>query len=542
MPETEVLVVGAGPSGLLLAAELARRGITCRIVEQAPARRTAPKAINLHSRSLEVFADLGIAEEAVALGNKVGRLNTYSVHDGLARPLVSVDLRRLDTPFPFTLTLPQPETERLLEERAAAHRVLVERGTRFAGLTQDEDAVFAELERAGSGEREVVRARWLVGCDGINSTVRESLGLSFDATRYPLELLCADVRLDWDLPHDEAHVFLSAHGTLRTMPMPGSGRWRLVADVPVQPDGANGDDLLRLQTIVTERGAKAVLHERTWCSRFATYRYFSPEYRIGRVLFAGDAAHVHSPLGAQGMNLGLQDSYNLAWKLALVAGDGWQPSLLDSYESERRPVADSVLKHTDRSTRLIGIRGGLAEAVRNTVGRAAFRLPAVQRRLARNSVELSVHYRHDQLNLDDSEGVLRRPRSAPVPGDRAPDTSFGPPESRRRCHDLLRGRGYVLLLFAGDSQDSGLPGIVEEVRKEYGGKVLPRLVTARSAWAGGPDSLVLDPGGELHRCWGARAGHLYLVRPDGYIGYRSSHASAEGVRRYLRSVRGLTAG
>jgi 2-polyprenyl-6-methoxyphenol hydroxylase-like FAD-dependent oxidoreductase len=509
--------------------------VECRLVEQAMSRRTAPKAINLHTRTLEIFDVLGIADEAVTLGSRVGRLNSYSVA-GRVRPITRIDLTGLDSRFPFTLTLPQPETERLIEQLAAKHGVLVEWGTRCTGVTRDGDAVIARLEHGPGGEAEDVRAAWLVGCDGIDSTVRESVGVPFSRMRYPDDVLCADVRLDWDRPHDEAHVFLSRRGTLRCMPMPGSQRWRLVADLAPHTAGRipSQPDLEHLQALVDARGISAGLHDLTWCSRFNIYRCSAADYRVGRVMLAGDAAHVHSPLGAQGMNLGLQDAYNLAWKLSLVLSGRCEPGLLDSYAEERRAIARGVLRRTDRNTRLIGARGAVARAARNMAGRLFLGLPAAQKRLGRTGAMLTMNYRSSR----------RWFRRGPVPGDRAPDTEFGPVGHRIRCHDLLRGTGHVLLLFGGAGGSRvrrALLDLVAQVGPRWGDNVRPYLVlTGPPAPAQGEPaaSVLYDPDGDLHRSWHARAGHVYLVRPDGYVGYRAKAPDVAGISRHLGSLFG----
>lgn len=551
---TEVLVVGAGPTGLLLAAELARRGVACRIVEQGAARRTAPKAINLHTRTLEVLDDLGIADQALALGHRVHRLNSYSVPGEptrRARQVMRVDLTMLDSRFPFTLTLAQPETERLIEQRCTELGVQVEWGTRFAGLSQDGRSVVARLERPGGQGTEAVQVAWLVGCDGIDSTVRTTIGVPFEGSRYPCDLICADVRIGWERPHDEAHVFLAKNGTVRCMPMPGPGRWRIVADVPSEPGagsrggtGKTNNLLDELQSLVHARGMSVALSDLTWGSRFNIYRYFAPAYRVGRVILAGDAAHVHSPLGAQGMNIGLQDSYNLAWKLQLVLQGASRPELLDSYEEERRAIANGVLRRTDRNTRLIGAQGALAQSARNTSARILLQLPPVQQRLGRTGAQLAMNYRNSRLVRDDAGPVRRKLSRGPSAGDRAPDTEFGPSGGRLRCHDMLQGTGHVLLFFQGKSiGKTPAPAALLQATQEAGvchdGTL--RLLTISAGQAQRPATadgvtVVPDPGGELHRCWHAAAGSLYLVRPDGYVGYRTTSADTSGLSRYLTTI------
>jgi 2-polyprenyl-6-methoxyphenol hydroxylase-like FAD-dependent oxidoreductase len=514
-----VLIVGAGPTGLTLAADLARRGVVARIVEAAPDRSGAVRAINVHSRTLEVFDDLGIADEALAEGNRVHTINVWRASGGSLRRLRRIDLSGLDTAFPFSLTLQQPQTERLLEVCAARHGVRVERPVRCVGLALEEGGVTVRLEHLTSGQVESAHYDWVVGCDGGHSVVREQAGVPFLGKDYREVLVSADVYLDWDLPHDEANVFFSPHGSLRCMPVPGNGRWRLIGELPPEPDGAKpqAPTFDGLQELVRLRGAPAILRSQNWLGTFVIHCRMAPRYRTGRVLLAGDAAHVHSPTGAQGMNFGIQDAYNLGWKLALVVRGRALSELLDSYEAERRPLAERLLERTDKTTRRTHARSPLVRALRNS----AIRLGSMQRRQLRGSMELALRYRDSPI-LDPDGGVLRR---GPQPGERAPEFTFGPPAGRRRMHELLRGTRPVALLVAGSDDPSRLAGIVATLEERFGHEVAVLLLDAAT-----------DPDRTARRRWGVRGDAAYVVRPDGYVGFRCAPADAARIVSHLDGI------
>jgi 2-polyprenyl-6-methoxyphenol hydroxylase-like FAD-dependent oxidoreductase len=534
--ERTVLIVGAGPTGLVLAADLARRGVTCRIVEEADVRTTAPRAINIHCRSLEVFADLGVAEQAVDLGHQVWRLNSYAAREPAPgrrpRLMGSVDMSRLPSRFPFTLTLQQPVTESLLEERAALDGVKIERRVRLTRLTQDDRGVDVELAHLDADRVEQGRFGWVVGCDGLRSTVREQVGISFEGVDYPDDLISADVEVDWQYSHDQAHTFSGPRGSLRCMPVPGERRWRMVAEAAGWfGEGDRPELTLRgYEELVRQRGVEAALRESHWMSNFHIHRRLASRFRAGRVLLAGDAAHVHSPTGAQGMNIGMQDSYNLGWKLALVVAGSARPELLDTYEPERRAVAARTLKVSDRGTRRIQQRGGMVRAVNNLRNRALLNFPPVKRRFSLRGAELDTHYRDSALSTGESQ---RRSKSRLQPGDRAPDVWFGPPGDRRRAHDLLSGTGYVLLLFAGNDPGAAttLAGIGRHDISSY---LVVRNAGPVEAGERLPGAdVVSDPDGALHAAFAAPAGSLCLVRPDGYLGLRGYPADPRLLHGYL---------
>ena len=341
----DAVVCGAGPTGLMLGAELLRQGIAPLIVDLAPAPSPLSRAIVVHARTLEILEAHDLAAPLVAAGVPLRRVHIRSER----RTVIDVGFDALPTRYPFLLSVPQHATEALLADRIAALGGRVVRGVRVASFAQDADGVDVQL--SDDDATWSVRARWLVGCDGAHSTVRRGLGLDFAGHAHADRLALADVRWEADLPRDALSTFLDA-GALACFPLPDD-RWRLIALRTA--DGGEIDesiDLAGFAAIVLKRTGIAVPPtDPTWIASFRTHTRGVDRYRIGRVLLAGDAAHIHSPFGGQGMNTGIQDAHNLGWKIALALR-GAPEALVDSYERERHPIAAQVLRATDAATRI----------------------------------------------------------------------------------------------------------------------------------------------------------------------------------------------
>jgi 2-polyprenyl-6-methoxyphenol hydroxylase-like FAD-dependent oxidoreductase len=553
---TDVLVVGAGPTGLTLACELARRGLAVRVVDQALEPAPESRALGVHARTLELLDQgLCVADRLVARGLP---MRAVAVH-ARGRRIARARFDELDSPFPFVLSLPQSETERVLGERLRELGGDVERGLRFTGLATRADGVAATLV-ARDGGREDAAAAWLVGCDGAHSAVRGALGLPFEGARYEEPFVLGDVRIRGELPRDEARVFLSPAGVLALFPLPGEGgAWRVIAEAGGL-DLARPLDLAALQALVDARAAGALaLSEPGWLASFTVHRRQVPSYRAGRVLLAGDAAHLHSPIGGQGMNLGIQDAVNLAWKLALVHARGAPDGRLDSYQAERHPVGAATLRRTDLATRLATLHSPAGRELRDGLARAVAALRPLRRVALRGLAELDVAYRRSPIVGEHRAPLLSarfapEPASilgwlelatAPGPGERVPDARLAEPSGgRTRLFELLRGTEHTLLLLAGAAPNAArlldLARIGRAVGARFGDRVVAHLVTPRPppdalSWSG---SLVLDPGGAVQARLGASAACLYLVRPDGYVGFRSQPPRLEPLEAHLARVLG----
>ncbi|GAA4616930.1 NAD(P)/FAD-dependent oxidoreductase [Actinoallomurus liliacearum] len=373
LPDTvEVAVVGAGPTGLALAASLVDRGKDAVLLDKAAEGANTSRAAVVHARTLEVLEPLKVAGELVERGVIVP---TFTVRDR-DRTLMRVDFGGLPTAHPYTLMVPQSTTEEVLLRRLRALGGEVHRGREVTAVTGDADGATIRLADGAT-----VRARHVVGADGMHSVVREQAGIGFTGDAYPQSFVLADVHLEWGLPDDEVQLFFSPDGLVVVAPLPG-GRHRVVAtvdDAPEHPDAADVRDLLGARG---PRATPARVHDVVWSSRFRVHHRIADHYRAGRIFLAGDAAHVHSPAGGQGMNTGIQDAVDLARRLADGAEDG--------YEEARRPVAAGVVAMTDRMTRAATAGGPAARAVRNTLLTVAGHNAAVRRGLAMRLSELAV--------------------------------------------------------------------------------------------------------------------------------------------------------
>ncbi|HEX4461356.1 MAG TPA: FAD-dependent monooxygenase, partial [Polyangia bacterium] len=394
---TDVLVVGAGPVGLVMAIELARYGVSVRVIDKAAERSDKSKALAIWSRSLELLERAGCSAALVDAGYQVTTMKMAANK----KPITQLSLVNTETAYPYALMIPQNESERLLDEALVARGIRVERPVELTRLTTTADGVQATL-RHGDGRDESVEAKWLVGCDGAHSTVRHQLGMEFSGDTLLIDWLLADVHLEGVARAPEINAVLHSSGVLAAFPVTAD-RYRIIADMGVVTDAqraAPAPTLETLQAILDERFPHAVhAVNPIWLTSFRINERKVKDFRAGRVFLAGDAAHVHSPVGGQGMNTGMQDACNLAWKLALVVrGEGAEAALLDSYSAERSPVADMVLKLTGRATALATLSNPVAQSIRNYMVGLVLGLPFVQKLAAGVAAELSIAYAHSPLN------------------------------------------------------------------------------------------------------------------------------------------------
>jgi 2-polyprenyl-6-methoxyphenol hydroxylase-like FAD-dependent oxidoreductase len=493
----QALVVGAGPVGLTMAAELARYGVSVRIVDKAAQRSDKSKALVLWSRTLELLDRAGAAEALVAAGLKVDAANIVAA----GRLIGRVGLAGVESPHPYALMLPQSETERLLEAHLERLGVRVEREVELASFVDDGAGVTARLRGPGAAESRVA-AKWLIGCDGAHSSVRHALGLAFTGQTLKSDWILADVRLagmPW--PPSELAVYWHEDGVLATFPI-APGRYRVIADVG-GPQGSGPADptLDQVQAIIDRRGPGGLAaSDPLWLSGFRINERKVADYRKGRVFVAGDAAHVHSPAGGQGMNTGMQDAVNLAWKLALVCrGTLEGDALLDTYSVERSAVGERVLKAAGRLTAIGVMKNHAAQTVRNLVGGFLFGLSPVRRAMADTLTEISIGYPDSPLNGPPAHGL-----GGPAPGERvAPVVGHAP---------LGSGGVPRFALFAAPGAAAArllrdFPDLLEPALR-------PPLV----------------------------AGGLGLARPDGYLAATAWEADTDAIADRLKALGPIGAG
>lgn len=480
-----VLVVGAGPVGLTMAVELARYRVPVRIVDKAAARTDQSRALAVWARTLELLDRAGCAEDFVAAGLRATAVAILAGRERLAR----LALDEVDSAFPGVVLIPQSDSERLLETHLQAQGVTVERRIELTGFADRGDGVACTFRDAAGGT-ETIEASWLVGCDGAHSLVRQALAKPFVGDTLATNFILADVHVaGLAVPPTELAVFWHRDGVLVFFPI-GQGRYRVIADIG---DTARHDpSLAEVQALVDRRGSGGVtLSDPVWLSGFGINERKVEDYRAGRVFLAGDAAHIHSPAGGQGMNTGMQDAFNLAWKLALVEHGLAAPALLDSYSAERSAVAAQVLAESGRLTRVATLRNQLAQHLRDFVAHRLLGLAGVRHAIAEKLSEIAIGYPESPLN----RGSARV--AGPHPGQRiVADRPFGAGDRAR------------FALLARDSSESRV------ILQQFAALLEPTLRAP-------PDE----------------AG-AWLVRPDGYVAAVAPAGDWSAIHDCLAAIRG----
>ncbi|WP_261575590.1 FAD-dependent monooxygenase, partial [Frankia gtarii] len=476
-----------------------------------------------------------------------------------AGTVVRLPIDRVPSPFPFTLSLPQPETEDLLRTHATGIGVRVETGVECVQVRQEDDHVVALLRHADGSTRTVL-ADWLVGCDGAHSQVGRTAGIAAHGYDLPETFALGDVVTDWARERAHVQVTFSPTGLVAAFPMPGDRRWRFIADTTdAHPDDNPGDrpadpDLASLQRLLDERLPDPPrLAEAIWTSTFRIHQRRAATVRRGRVLLAGDAAHSHSPVGGQGMNTGLQDAYALGWRLALVALGQADTALLDTYAAEREPVADRLLTGTARATHAVTAQHPAARQARGLALRLIAASPPLGRWAAGVFSQLGLGYPDSPLT-ESAPGHRGRRRGVPGPGALAPDAALATPGGPT-LRQATRTPWFSLLLFAGGDPAAArrLRDDAARIHARFGDLVTVRVVattdaepnpdeadTDREPNSGGEtttlrDGTVVDPAGRARARYGAAVGEAILVRPDGYLAYRSIGDHVVHLELYLHA-------
>jgi 2-polyprenyl-6-methoxyphenol hydroxylase-like FAD-dependent oxidoreductase len=520
----DVLVVGAGPTGLALAAQLTAFDATVRVVDRRSAPDRESRALVVQPRTLEVLRPIGVTQALLDRGDQTARVQLHLDGRDVTMPAFDFDVD--DTSYPYLLVLRQAEVEAALKAHLAAQGLTVDRGTELQSCRSDDAGATGTLHHTG-GPTELVRAHFLVGCDGARSTVRRQAAVAFNGGEYGRSVLLADIELDEELPSHAAHGLVGPAGVLVLVAAGEHARWRLVA---VQPNRTNrttepaADDLRAAVEVLTGRRVRA--RDVAWTTQIPLQHRLAGAFRSGRLFLAGDAAHVHSPAGAQCMNSGIQDACNLGWKLALATRGLASETLLDTYDAERRPVARAVLA----PTRLLfwvetadspPVRRARAALAPRAVP-MAIRLGWLRRVGFRVVGQLWVRY---PRGLAAVEG-LPRLGHGPAAGRRLPDLALLRDQLPCRLHEALATPAFHLLL-CGAPAAWDRPRLTRFTQRHGGLVAVHRLGTEPF----GAD--LCDPSEAALARLGARGGAQYLIRPDGHVGYRCAGFDLDSLEHHL---------
>ena len=512
--DTDVLIVGAGPTGLMLANQLGRRGVRALIIDRHAGPAVQTRALGVQARTLEIYSHLGISERAIELGKRGTGANIWA--QGRRRARVPLgEAGQSVSPYPFILILGQDDNERIMGDKLRDWDMAVQWSTELVGFAQEPDHVMVTLKQPDGSTRKITAA-WVAGCDGARSSVRELSGIGFPGAPYEHVFFVADTEVTGAMVPDELNVYLWKEGFHLFFPMRGKDHWRVVGIMPPElrgKDGVTFDDVL--PSVTREAGAKVSFKACSWFSTYRIHHRSAARFRDRRCFLLGDAAHIHSPVGAQGMNTGLQDAYNLAWKLDLVVKGHADVALLDAYEEERVPVARRLLDTTDRAFMLVvsdsWFAGMLRTRILSRIFAFAIGRKRIQRLAFRTISQTGIHYRKSTL----SKTLAGVPEAAPRAGDRFPwlRLAFQPNGPVEDGFQKLGDTHFNLILIGQPAPADAMPGLGELLRVH----VIP-------------DGSVNDK--ELARVHIPRPS-FYLLRPDGHVGLAGIRWDAGAASHYV---------
>ena len=511
--KTDVLIIGAGPTGLALACQLVRYGVDFVIIDKNETTTPHSKAIGVQARTLEIYEQIGLADKLIAEGTVAERVRLFA--GGKVRG--EAEFKNIGaglSPYPYVLLVEQGKHESLLYDHIKSHAKDVRWQTELESFAQDEAGVTATIKNA-DGTSEALNAKYLIACDGAKSSVRHSLGLEFGGSTFERMFYVADVQLDWEYGHDALQVFLMKNSLLAFFPMVGEKHYRIVGTLPEEFTKDEGDILYEEieERIKLDTELDLDITNVNWFSTYRVHTRHVDKFSVGRCFLAGDAAHIHSPAGAQGMNTGIQDGYNLAWKLALVLNGKTSGELLNTYNEERLPNAQTLTKTTDRFFGLVASPEPLLVFSRlyifPYIAQFMFSLDMVKRFVFPRISQIRINYRGGSLSQDNGSFTVKA-------GDRMPWFEV----DGTSIYDRLREPVFHLIVFFDGKTE--IPPLPRDLMQEWDGLI---------------DSTVISLYPNISEIFGIKQSFFVILRPDNYIGLISDKFLPDIVRNYLNIIR-----
>lgn len=519
----EVLIVGAGPTGLMMACQLSIHNIRFRIIDKTEDHTTQSRALVIQARSLEIFDQMGISEKAITHGKVAKAIGAFFNGKKVIRVTVQ-DMGEGLTKFPFLLMLEQSHTERILLEFLEAHGHRVERRTELKSFIRDKKGVTALLQLPG-GQEQTIKSKYIIGADGAHSVVREHLGISFGGKTYQETLFVLDCKAMVDIPNDEMYLTFSDVAIGGFFPLT-NGRWRILGNLPQELEHKNEISFEDIEKDFAKRTRMEVkLYDPNWISAYHAHHRYAANFRKENGFLMGDAAHIHSPVGAQGMNTGLQDAFNLAWKLALVLKGKAKDELLDTYTEERIIIAKELVRSTDKVFSVVTSQHAFIKIIRlyiipvvlKIIAPAFQKLKFIQRFAFTRVSEIGINYRKSSLSRNATFGKF--PPHAPRPGDRLPFIKWvDENEKEINIQDKMKGKFFCLFNFS-DHVPPELMTCVENYKD---------LISIESILNASQNQI-------LYKELGIKNSGFYLIRPDSYIAYRSQSFNQTSFKNYLKN-------
>lgn len=539
MKQLPVLIIGAGPTGLMMACELARHGVSFRIIDKKSTPEPGSNATWIQTRTLEIFDAIGLIHPFLEIGNKCEAINFYVK----GKLLGNLSVNKIDSAYPYILMAPQNKTELFLTKRLSEFKIQIERSIELIDIKQTKNGV-TSVVKTSNGKTETILSKWVVACDGANSTVRDKCQIRFPGKDIPEQFMVADGKMSSFLSTEEIHVFFDKgdifpdKGTVFSAFPWGPNEYRLNANLY----------LSHPRQSFTEREIKELVAERTygnyivdsvsWISPFWIHSKIVNSMRVGSIFLAGDAAHIHSPAGGQGMNSGLQDAFNLAWKLALVAKRKAKPSLLESYQLERFPVVKEIVKQTEYFTNMFLYDKSFSNKLQKFCKNVCKNSRLIKKMNAQLS-QINITYKKSPVIHYKEKPTAKAPRQ----GERAPDVMI---DDSKNLNSYFHNTLHNILIFVDDtltkSQQEKINKLEKLINKKFKTLVKVFLVSKKPSHSRGDmngmgrgNSMILDKNNSIHKRYHAKPLSIYMIRPDGYISYYSKKLNLLSLEKYLHN-------